>query len=61
MTARAYEGTHMNAIANFAAWVWNGMVVFVKALNRALATPPPLETDGFARPHDDTIFQPRDF
>jgi hypothetical protein len=51
----------MNAIANFATWVWNGIVTAAKALNRALATPPPLETDGFAHPHDDTVFQPRDF
>jgi hypothetical protein len=51
----------MNAIAKFADWVWNGIVTFVKALNRALATPPPLETDGFDHPHDDTVFQPRDF
>ena len=49
----------MNAIANFAAWVWNGMVVFVKALNRALAAAPPNE--GLAHPHEDTVFQPRDF
>jgi hypothetical protein len=49
----------MNAIANLVAWVWDRIVVSVKALNRALVTPTPNE--GFVRPHDDTVFQPRDF
>jgi hypothetical protein len=49
----------MNAIANFAAWVWHRTVVFVKALNRALETP--RQDQGFVHPHDDTVFQPRDF
>jgi len=51
----------MNAIANFGAWLKGRIVAFAKAFNHALATPPPLETDGFTRPHDDTVFQPRDF
>jgi hypothetical protein len=49
----------MNAITNLATWVWDRIIVFVKALNRALATAPPNE--GLAHPHEDTVFQPRDF
>jgi hypothetical protein len=51
----------MKTIANRSAWVWSRIVAFAKSLNRALTVPPPLETDGFGRPHDDTVFQRRDF
>jgi hypothetical protein len=51
----------MNAIKTFAAWAWDRIVVLTKALNDALATPAPLETDGFAHHRDDTVFQPRDY
>jgi hypothetical protein len=50
----------MQALTDFAAAIWRHIVAFAKALNRALAVPPPLETDSFSRAHDDTVFQRRD-
>jgi hypothetical protein len=46
----------MSAIKSFAWWAWSRIVALAQALNSALATPAPLETDGY----DDTVFQPRD-
>ncbi len=51
----------MNAISNFASLAWARVVAWISALNRALTTPAPLETDGFARHDDGAIFQRREF